>query len=216
MKVFEEDRAPAVDLILDCSPSMWYSQTKARIFLEVAYLFDHVTARDGISLRTASVGALADALIREFRWNASSIALTRTDENAEVTDQNFAAIPLRHRSVRILVSDLLFPLPPEQILRILAKDAGAVAILSIYTGHEENPDFDGSVELLDAESLERQRGWIDRLVVDRYQTRYRDHFSNWDHHAALFRAIFLRVSADDPLTDTVVRLANAGAIEMRS
>ena len=211
MKVFEEDRAPALDLIVDCSTSMWYDEGKGAQTLRLAFLFEQLCRQEAVSLRVFPLGAVPGELRVALNW----VRTAASSGGGEHAVQELSALPLRHRSVRVVLSDLLFPVAPDLLLRPLVRNAGAALLLAPYAQAEQSPDADGRVELVECEGGARRQGWVDREVLADYARRYQQHFGQWREAAAAFRVIFLRTGAGVALNAVAGELAQHGALELR-
>jgi len=125
-------------------------------------------------------------------------------------------VPWRPGSLRILVSDLLDPSPPEAATTCLAARGGRALVIAPAAREERDPDWPDAVEFEDCESAVRRRQIVDDAVRTRYAAAYRRHFALW-REAALRRGIgfagidaegdFLTALRGGPLAAGVVETA---------
>jgi len=133
-------------------------------------------------------------------------------------DANLSALeeghlPLRRRSVRIVVSDFLFPHDADALVSRLARDCAWLAIVQLTTGDEAEPTVEGGRRLIDVEG----RGELD-LVIDEAAVRdYRDRFARLrlglSRAARRVGAPFAHVLAGTPPRALAKALAAAGVVE---
>src|SRR6185295_2942090 len=69
-------------------------------------------------------------------------------------------LPLRRRSLRVVVSDFLFPHDAELLVPRLARDGSWLALVQLTLAEEAEPQVEGGRRLVDVEG----RGEIDLLV----------------------------------------------------
>ena len=122
-------------------------------------------------------------------------------------------LPFRRRSLRIVVSDFLFPHDADALVSRLARDSALLAIVQLTLREEAEPVAEGGRRLVDVEG----RGELD-LVIDEAAIRdYRARFSRLRLGlAAAARRVgarFAHVVAGTPVRDVARGLAAAGVLE---
>lgn len=211
MKLYHAEASPVVDVGLDVSASMAVG-VKAR---SAAALLGFVVASaglDGAQVR-AFVGAgravrvLDTAAVRSGRWMQGVPGGGRGAPGP---------FPWRASSFRVVVTDLLFEDDPGPWLEALTRGAGGTILLVPYAAEEAAPDWDGNVELHDAEGGERRLQRVDADLRRRYAAAYARHFALW-RDACRRRGVGLaRVAAGRPLVEALVAEAVAeGVVEAR-
>ena len=103
---------------------------------------------------------------------------------------------LRPFSIRILVSDLLWPSDPVPLLHALAATASSVIVLEVVAAGDENPDPRGDVRLIDIETGEEQDVVVDDANAAAFRAALLRHRQLWDEAARDSRATILRCVAD--------------------
>ena len=126
-----------------------------------------------------------------------------------------ARVPWRQGSLRVLVSDLLFPGSPEPHLSVLAAGKGRGVVLAPFCRAEATPDLQGNVELSDCETGAKRTQHVDTDLLARYARGYARHFEIWKEHARRYAVVTARVSAEANFHDALRADAlTAGAIEL--
>lgn len=194
LKLFHEEVAPHVDLILDCSPSCFYDRSKAQTTLQLLfYVAACVAAEQGriryfivsddrpAQVETHQISALA---VGELSIGANSIEMLR-------------AVPAMIGATRVLISDLLFPGDPDLLLARLGDSRCRSWIFAPASPEEYDPQWSGSMEFVDCEHGDRRVTLrIDQESANRMREGYRQHFLLWSK-ACLRRGITLVTARTD-------------------
>ncbi len=205
MKMYREEVSPRLDVALDCSTSMFLAPAKARRVLEV-FSFIHASAlRAGALLRAYLVdpnGAQelpADSL-RSQSWDPLPPA-SRTAPPA------LHRVPWRAQSLRIVISDLLYSAPPQDILAQILHTTSRAIVFCPWSASEAAPDWDGQIELRDCESSQRRLFQMSAARRERFQASYRRHFELWSDACAGRGVPLARLDEDGPLLDCLMKSA---------
>jgi hypothetical protein len=122
-------------------------------------------------------------------------------------------VPLRHRSLRVVVSDFLFPHDPDALVSRLARDSAMLAIVQFTLREESAPTAEGARRLVDVES----GGELDLVIDDEAVREYRARFSRLrlglSSAARRVGARFAHVVAGTTVRDVARELAVAGVLE---
>jgi uncharacterized protein (DUF58 family) len=211
MKLYRQEVSPRVDLILDTSASMRWDAPRDARFWELAYFCIESALQLGASLRVyAGTGDALDPVPIEsllaHRWEPAP-----PSQPGLVLDR----LPLRHGSLRVVVSDLLFPCQTATLLRPLAAGQGRPMILIPHSDAEANPDWDGNIEFEDCETGTRELRRVDPALLARYHDAYRRHFELWRDEGRRLSVLQARVPAAPPLAEALRGDALAvGAVEL--
>jgi hypothetical protein len=205
MKLFREEVQPLVDVIIDCSSSMYFDPDKARRSLELVAFVAFAVARSQASGRFWKVGVghpvpIAAEDIVTGRW-------THEIKGGGEWDGDLAEVPLRRSSVRLLVGDLLHEGPPSTTLLPLAEGAGLVLVWAPFCHEEAEPSWRENCELEDAESGSRRAVWCDAGMLGRYHDAYMRHFALWEDKALRLGARLARIASDGPLDEALLAVA---------
>ena len=219
MKLYREEVSPRVDVALDVSDSMFFDDAKRERALELFFFCAESALGAGASLRCHAVGRADSvpwtpgAALRESeRTRAAGPPSTGASAPAPPA---LARVPWRPNSLRVLVSDLLFPGSPEPHLSLLAAAKGRGVVFAPYCHAEADPDLGGNVELTDCETGAQRTQHIDDDLLDRYRGSYGRHFAMWKDHARRYAVVTARVPAETSFHDALRADAlPAGAVEL--
>ena len=189
IKQYSEEIDPRCDLILDHSASMASTERKASAAISLAAIFATAAANSGFSL---NVWHAAD-VFRKDPSPASPLFWDFPPFDAPFSPSaNPAGFtgPFFRRGIRILVTDLMGPDDPAQILSRLADGAKRAVVVMVLDPTELEPEQDANVLLVDAETGEDRELVLDEGALTRYHERLENHRAMWAT-AALSRGILL-------------------------
>ncbi len=172
VRLYREEISPRTEIYLDASRSMALGDgAKAQVARQLAALFLQLAARLGARpqlfllnderpLRGGSLEIL-DAL--------PQLPLTGVTSVPELLAAGL--LPLRPQSVRIVISDFLFPHDPEPVIRQLAAGAGVLWIIQLLSAWEADPTKLGGRKLIDVETGAAADLLINRQAIAAYKAR---------------------------------------------
>ncbi len=213
MKVFREEVAPCIDIACDFSASMALTPAKE-------------TLSRLLFLWASAAASLASSSVR--LWQANHAPQPNPLQSPSLPSLSFQtqrpplpasllAIPWRRGSVRVLLSDLLWPGHPAPLLDTLARNAGLALILTPTAPEESCPPWLGTVELRDCESETTRLQRFDAPQLAAYQTAYQAHFDCWESEARRRHIPLARLPATLPFEEALASHAlPAGAVTSRS
>jgi uncharacterized protein (DUF58 family) len=210
MKLYREEVSPLLDLVLDASASMALGAEKQRRSLELFAFCAQSARRSGAALRCFTAGATG------VRPVAVEQALAAEDLFAEGTAgaPRLAEVPWRPGSMRVLVSDLLFPGVPEAVLAQLSPARVRGVIFAPRSAAEAQPDWSGNLEIVDCESRRSRVQAVSAGLLARYRENYARHFALWREQARRHEVAFATVPAEPPFLEALRADAlPAGAVE---
>ena len=196
MKLYRAEVAPAVDLAVDVSDSMFFTPEKAARTAElVAFCVecaDRIAAPVRIhAVRGRAVQALPAEIVRAARWR-ERLAPAGDVEKGKTTVAP-GPLPWRPGAMKVLVSDLLFPGEPSALLAALAAGAGLGVVLAPALRDEAELPWRGNIELTDCEGAAMRRQRVDDGLAARYRAAYARHFSLWREAARMRGVVFAAV-----------------------
>ncbi|MGQ9588826.1 MAG: DUF58 domain-containing protein [Planctomycetota bacterium] len=206
VRLFREEIAPRVDLLVDESRSMALDEAKWLRLQELALFFGLLAAEARASLRVFASGPprdLRDPLEMEF----SPVA--RQDPWPPLAGS------LRWRSLRIVLSDFLFSREPGALVRTVARDAGLVCLVQISSREEIDPDFQGPLRLVEVEDGEELDLEVGPREVELYKASFARLRDDLQRESLRARAFFCALSAALDLGETLKELARSGIVEAR-
>lgn len=205
MKLYREEVRPLLDLAVDVSSSMSAFPEKEIRFLELFYFLTHAAVATGAStrlflLRGTEMRCLAPELVLSHQWRevVQSFAL-----EGKASGLPLGLVPFRSHSMRVLLSDLLFPGEPVPSLQLLAKSRGFGFIFAPFSRSESDPDWSGNYELLDPEAGTRSPRRMDARLLNRYRETYRQHFALWKASALKTGFSLACIDASLPLAESL-------------
>ncbi len=189
MKVFKEEVSPVVDIMLDLSHSM-FTIDKKGFLTQLLLNFCAVSAAEcGASChiwamqgeKTRRLESI-ECSLGKFSFYPSNIGLTDSIDR----------VNLRPGSLRILISDLLFPGDPQHLISSLLRAKGRLMLYVPADSQEFAPEWNGDIDLVNIESGELTQAYIDQTTLSTYHEAYRRHFSLW-HDCAIKNGVGMDV-----------------------
>jgi len=217
MKLYREEVRPVIDICLDVSASMFFEPAKAARTAELLYFLTDSANRAGASAKVHLIRGSASYLLE-----ADAVASHRWFEQIDKLPAETAAaapaldrVPVRSRSIRVLISDLLFAGDPSPLIRDLARSQGSAVIFAPFLLSEAAPDWQGNYEFVDAERASHHPHRIEPAVLRRYRDAYTNHFGFWKATARRYQASLARVPCEGPLEPALsLESLTAGALEI--
>jgi uncharacterized protein (DUF58 family) len=208
VRLYREEVAPRVDVVLDVSRSMAVTPQKLRGYGELSGL-----------LACACVSTVADSrIITTSGIPPQPLHVPEHIERFLTCDATLSALeevhlPFRRRSMRVVVSDFLFPHDADTLVSRLARDSASLAIVQLTLAEESEPAREGGRRLVDVEG----RGELDLVIDDAAIEDYRARFSRLrlglSTASRRVGARFAHVVAGTPVGEVARRLAAAGLVE---
>jgi uncharacterized protein (DUF58 family) len=208
VRLYREEVAPRIDVVLDVSRSMALTDRKHRAFGELAALLACACANTVADARIITAPALDPRRLRRPEDIETVLQCEATLSALEG-----GHLPLRRRSLRVVVSDFLFPHDAEALVPRLARDGASLSIVQLTLHEEAEPDADTGRRLIDVEG----HGEIDMVIDEPAVRDYRARFSrlrlSLANAARRTGARFAHVLAETPLRQAARQLAATGILE---
>ena len=208
VRLYREEVAPRIDLVLDISRSMAVTEQKLRAYGELA----------GV-LACACASTVADShIITSLAVPPQGLHVPEDIERFLACDARLSALeephlPFRRRSLRVVVSDFLFPHDADALVSRLARDSALLALVQLTLREEAEPVVEDGCRLVDVEG----RGELDLVLDDAAIRDYRARFNRLrlglSSAARRVGARFAHVVAGTPVRDVARGLAAAGVLE---
>lgn len=169
IKLYREEVAPHLDLIVDGSRSMNLADTaKAKAAAQLAALLATSAANAqctrAIWLSGEGFHRLPNDTLPPSAWDKLEWDSKRTPEQSlEILPPKF-----RRLGVRVLVSDLLWPGEPLQLLRRLRDGAAALFVVQLLAQDDANPPEHGNLRVVDSETGGESEIYIDSTIAKQY------------------------------------------------
>lgn len=208
VRLYREEVAPRVDLVLDVSRSMAVNDLKLRAYGELAGLLACACASTVADSRVITSSAAQPGRLNRPEEIERDLACDATLSALEETH-----LPFRRRSLRVVVSDFLFPHDAEVLVPRLARDCASLSIVQLTLRDEAEPDVEGGRRLVDVEGHGEIDLVIDEAAVADYRARFARLRSALSTAARRAGARFAHVTAGTSVRDVARQLAVAGVLE---
>ncbi len=211
MKLYRQEVSPSLDLLLDCSASMFVDEAKSLRVAELLYWCFECGLQSGAALRMYlwagdDIEPVSIDAVAGHTW----LRTVATGEHSPV----LPAMPWRHGSLRVIISDLLWPGDAQPIFQSLADRQGFGVVIAPFSPEEAQPSWSGNMEMHDCESSRIRAQRVDTSLLERYRAAYLRHFSHWEEQALRYHIPLARLSAGGELTEAMrIHAGESGAME---
>lgn len=180
VRLYREEISPRVEVFLDCSRSM---NTRTPVMQNPPPALKSVVAKQLttlLALLAAKLGGRPTIFpMGDVRpapaWSLHELeGLDEYPLDALRTLADFAAdsrIPPGRRSIRILLSDFLFPHDPEQLIKQFGNNVSGLWVIQILNRWESDPTPLGGRRLVDLETQLESDLVLEEKVISEYRTR---------------------------------------------
>lgn len=180
VKLFREEVTPHLDLILDGSRSMNLADTAkaeavARLTALLATAAANAQCTRAVWLSGEGFQRLPNDTLAPSAWDKLELDSRRTPE------QSFEILPPKFRrlGVRVLVSDLLWPGEPLQVLRRLRDGAAALFVIQLLARDDVTPPEHGNLRVVDCETGDEREIYIDSGIAGQYTANLAQLQQSW-------------------------------------
>lgn len=208
VRLYREEVAPRIDLVLDVSRSMAVTPEKLRAYGELCGLLFFTCAST-----VADTRVLTASGVEPHRWQVPDDVERALVCEAAASALEAPHLPFRRRSLRIVLSDFLFPHDAEALVARVARDAASLSIIQLTLRDESDPAVEGGRRLVDVEGHGELDLVIDGAVVADYRARFNRLRLALARAARRAGAHFAHVHAGTPIRDVARQLAAAGVLE---
>jgi len=181
VKLYREEVIPHLDLILDGSRSMNLEGTAksvatAKLSALLATAAANAQCTQAVWLSGEGFQRLANDTLTPSAWDKLELDSQRT------LDQSFDILSpkLRRLGVRVLISDLLWPGEPLQLLRRLRDGAAALFVIQLLGRDDATPPEHGNLRVVDSETGEENEIYIDSSIAKQYSDNLAQLQQSWD------------------------------------
>lgn len=234
MKLYREEVTPRIDLVFDVSGSMFLHERKERRVWELFYFCLESALRIGGHVRVVLLGRTSTEVptelpVQQVVADAWPVTVGQAREDIQpsrahtqptavepaLLAEQLDRVPFRAGSLRVLVSDLLDPSPPERAVATLVTGGSRGLVLAVFSSEESDPDWSGNIDFEDAERHTHQRQRIEADLLSRYRQAYQRHFAGWREGSARRGVGFARIGdTGDFLEALRGEAVPAGAVQM--
>jgi uncharacterized protein (DUF58 family) len=208
VRLYREEVAPRIDLVLDISRSMAVTEQKLRAYGELSGLLACACASTVADSRIVTTAAVQPQPLHVPEDIESFLAC-----EARLSALEEAHLPFRRRSLRVVVSDFLFPHDADVLVSRLARDSAMLAVVQLTLREEAEPAVEGGRRLVDVEGRGELDLVIDETAVQDYRARFGRLRLGLSIATRRAGARFAHVVAGTPVRDVARGLAAAGVLE---
>jgi len=208
LKSYREEVTPTTEIISDFSRSMGMDDAKERLsrmltlFLVNVFRANSVTPvlwKCGTSPEKILFGHRETAAIEPYDGRASLMGLVEGHY-----------IKSKPNSMRVIISDFLFPHKADVLLRRLSSRAAGLLVIQIVSREDTDPDAVGGFLLEDCETREEFSLRITQDIIDSYRQRINNISAALEKTSRQLGGGFIRVHASDGLEGTIRKLIREG------
>lgn len=212
MKLFRAEQSPLVEICVDVTESMELTPEKALV-TEALLKFCLANAdRVGAPVRVYAVGGVscAPVAVEEIRAGGWRSRLGSGDRQ----EGRPICIQWRPQSMRIFISDLLYPGDPLSLLGGMSSGAGLSMIFAPWDVQETDWGVQGNVELEDCETHVVAHRRVTAEWAKRYVQAYKRHFFLWNEACVRYNVGLARVAGGKDFKTALAEEAlRAGLVE---
>lgn len=202
VKLFHDEVNPFLDILIDGSRSMALAGSdKARACLGVAGMLAAAGMNSGFVQRVWLARAGCNLLNNCETFPRLWDGIDFEDTSNPGTALAHRPPEWRPRSIRAIISDLLWNQDPLQVLAPVADGATAVAVVQILARGDVDPSERGRVRLIDSETGRFREVHLDDATVRRYRDALARHQQNWHLASRQIGAVLTTIVAEDFVND---------------
>jgi hypothetical protein len=214
VRLYREEVAPRIDLVLDISRSMVVTEQKRRAYGELLGVLACVcasTVADTRIITTAAVQPQPLSVPEDIERYITGGAGGACDASLSALEE--VHLPFRRRSLRVVVSDFLFPHDADVLVSRLARDSALLVLVQLTLAEEAEPVAEGGRRLVDVEGRGERDLVIDDDAIRDYRARFSRLRRGLSGAARRVGGRFAHVVAGTPVRDVARGLAAAGVLE---
>ena len=208
VKLYRQEIAPRVDILVDTSRSMGTSPEKADRAVQLAVFFDRLARQAHALTCLHHLGSRITTL-----RHPGALEHVQRDRVASPMPLLQNAPVTRRGGIKVVISDFLFPLEPRE-LRGVFRGADGVALVQLLAAFEAAPNAGGAWRLRDAETDLYLDVALSRQVVDGYLRRLEVLQDELTRQMRMIGGALAVVRDGDPWDDVLRTLLRSGIIEV--
>ncbi len=213
VRQYREEVLPRVEIVVDPSRSMAVEDAKAQLAVDVTAMLMLAARGAGFETVLAFAGDRPD-IADHAQFDAAGLEfVSRTPWPPALTA---VLATLRAGSMRVLVSDFLFPHDARELIRPVAARGGGLALVQVLGTGDARPEVGAALRLVDAESDLAQDLVLDRRTTERYAERLERLTRGLHEECRRAGARFVRIEASSTLPEAARALLEAGILEIEA
>lgn len=199
VRLYREEISPRMEVLLDVSMSMTTGPEKSLLAGQLAAVFALLSGAIG---GRPVIWLLGDERPPRSLFLETLELLEKEPFESHGSMEDLLADhqpPMRRQSVRVVISDFLFPHDPESLVRSLAREASVLWLVQVLTGWEADPESGGGTRLIDVETGHETDLFLNRKVVSEYRQRLTHLQEELSLHCRRHHATFATLTAESGL-----------------
>lgn len=214
IRLYRDEIQPRADIISDTSSSMFApGSAKALASLNLAGMLMEACFRSSISTAWWGFGSEFENIFRlSNRFPGCNMPSFKGGASF-ASDNHGLPHSISKKGVRFVISDFLWEVPAETVIRKFARDASLLVLINILCEEEVKPPLYGVSSLTDSESgskLDLNIGENERLL---YLSKLGKHIEMWKDGAIVHNCVFCQLNAENFLAGDFSPLIQAGVLE---
>lgn len=197
VRLYREEISPRTQIFVDVSRSMQAGdQAKPLVTRQLASLLGLLCAQLG---NQAQIVPLSEDRPLPILQLAGLDSYLRRDFTSQVTLPELLEqhrVPFKPQSLRIVISDFLFPHDPQTLIRQLAAGASVLWVIQLLQAWEADPRPVGGRRLIDMETTAELDLQIDARAIENYQRRLNALQTDLQRQCRRAHAVFVTLIAD--------------------
>ncbi len=172
VRLYREEISPRTEVILDASRSMAIHQNvKSKISLQLSSLFAQLAGKLGGQPQIHFLNSAHPPLKLgiDSLERLSDIPIDGEQSMQDLLTEG--GLTLKPQSVRIVISDFLFPFEPDQLVKRLSAQASTLWLIQVLAQWEATPEAIGGRRLIDVESSEHADLLLRPQAINTYRER---------------------------------------------
>jgi uncharacterized protein (DUF58 family) len=200
VRLFREEITPRIEILIDASKSMLTNGgIKAKLARQLTSLIGQLSGRAGGQPKFFWAGQTLPVVPmgNEFLDKLESLPFNSQLSLLDHLEQS--SIPFKPQSIRIVISDFLFPHDPGILVKRLKSNASMLHMIQVLSPFEAKPEPIGGRRLQDVETGQEVDLLINRQVIQEYLLRLKRLQDELTAHARRIHGSFQPVIADHGL-----------------
>lgn len=201
VRLYREEISPQLEVVLDASQSLLAGNgLKSLVSRQLA---------STLALMASRLGGRAAVHVVDDHRPVHKVSLESIDQLTNWATVGRASLldalieqrlTLRPQSMRVVISDFLFPHDPEVLIRKLSAGAGALWVIQVLSAWEQSPTDLGGRRLIDLETGAELDLVLGRATIEKYRQRLLEFQRSLLSACRRVQAPLLTVTADDGLS----------------
>jgi len=211
LKSYREEITPSVEIIADFSRSMGLDPAKEELCRALCAFMIEMLSADSIVPVLWQCGTEPRKILFDY---TRAVSEDPFDGRATLRDMvRTQGIRSRSNSMRVVISDFMFPHRPDMLLRRLASGAAGLCVLQLAAEDELEPVLRGGVLMEDCETGQEVSMRINETTVSRYRKQVEGITRGLERICRQTGAAFVRGETTESLETVIRKLVHEGQIE---